>query len=79
MYHGTSSAAAAGILRQGFQPSKGGMLGPGIYCSAQLDKAGPDHPPSSHQATRYPLNHPEGDKVVLRLLVYTGRVYRSLS
>ncbi|CAE7532535.1 NEW1 [Symbiodinium necroappetens] len=39
MFHGTSPECASAIERQGFKPSVGGMLGPGIYCSRDLRKA----------------------------------------
>mmetsp|Transcript_33443 Transcript_33443/g.93841 ORF Transcript_33443/g.93841 Transcript_33443/m.93841 type:complete len:210 (+) Transcript_33443:78-707(+) len=39
MYHGTSEARARAILQGGFKPSSGGMLGAGVYVSADLAKA----------------------------------------
>ena len=39
MYHGTSSSNARSILQGGFTPSSGGMLGPGVYCSRDINKA----------------------------------------
>ncbi|CAE7266462.1 unnamed protein product [Symbiodinium microadriaticum] len=39
MYHGTSSSNAASIRKQGFKQSTDGMLGPGVYLSADRDKA----------------------------------------
>ena len=39
MYHGTSSSNARSILQGGFRPSSGGMLGPGVYCSRDINKA----------------------------------------
>mmetsp|Transcript_155200 Transcript_155200/g.496194 ORF Transcript_155200/g.496194 Transcript_155200/m.496194 type:complete len:118 (+) Transcript_155200:200-553(+) len=39
MYHGTSNANARSILRNGFRPSTGGMLGAGVYVSADPNKA----------------------------------------
>merc|ERR1712070_1095734 len=39
MFHGTSPDNAAAIERDGFRPSTGGMLGPGVYCSRDLRKA----------------------------------------
>jgi len=39
MFHGTSADNAASIERNGFKPSGGGMLGPGVYCSRDLRKA----------------------------------------
>ena len=39
LFHGTSAAAAAAIISEGsFQPSSGGLLGPGVYL-ALVDKA----------------------------------------
>ncbi|KAI4871761.1 hypothetical protein NFI96_026787, partial [Prochilodus magdalenae] len=63
MYHGTSRSAAMQIMRSGFKPSAGGMLGPGVYLSRDLNKA-----------SRYPLNLPEHERVVLRVQVNVGRV-----
>lgn len=39
VYHGTTSARADSILREGIRPSRSGMLGPGIYVSADYNKA----------------------------------------
>ncbi|KAF7697065.1 hypothetical protein HF521_005483, partial [Silurus meridionalis] len=63
MYHGTSSHAAAQIMRTGFKQSSGGMLGRGVYLSRDLDKA-----------SRYPLDLPEHQRVVIRVRVKVGRV-----
>lgn len=65
MYHGTTRAAAQSILKHGFRQSLGDklMLGPGVYLSRDLDKA-----------SRYPIDHPEGDKVVIRVSVNVGKV-----
>ncbi|KAL7853866.1 hypothetical protein AOLI_G00207100 [Acnodon oligacanthus] len=63
MYHGTSRFAAQQIMDYGFRPSPGGMLGPGVYLSRDLNKA-----------SRYPLNLPEHDRVVLRVLANVGKV-----
>lgn len=63
MYHGTTSRCAQSILTKGFQPSSDGMLGPGVYLSRDLQKA-----------SRYPIDHPEGDKVVIKVQVKVGRV-----
>ncbi|XP_041918727.1 uncharacterized protein LOC121683249 [Alosa sapidissima] len=65
MYHGTSREAAASILESGFKKSSGGMLGPGVYLSRDLQKA-----------SRYPLDLPESQRVVLRVRVNVGRVKR---
>uniref|UniRef100_A0A3Q3EPF3 PARP catalytic domain-containing protein n=1 Tax=Labrus bergylta TaxID=56723 RepID=A0A3Q3EPF3_9LABR len=63
MYHGTTSQAARSIMATGFQQSAGGMLGPGVYLSRVLDKA-----------SRYPIKHPEHDRVVIKVVVNVGRV-----
>lgn len=39
MYHGTSAANARSILKNGFRPSSGGMLGAGVYASRDINKA----------------------------------------
>jgi len=39
MYHGTSQSNAQSIVANGFRPSTGGMLGPGVYVSADPAKA----------------------------------------
>ncbi|XP_047436718.1 uncharacterized protein LOC125005411 [Mugil cephalus] len=63
MYHGTTSANAQKILASGFQRSADGMLGRGVYLSRDLQKA-----------SRYPIDHPENDRVVIRVLVNVGKV-----
>ncbi|XP_067426891.1 grass carp reovirus (GCRV)-induced gene 2e [Thunnus thynnus] len=63
MYHGTTSASAQVILASGFRQSTGGMLGPGVYLSRDLEKA-----------SRYPIDHPEHDRVVIKVSVNVGRV-----
>uniref|UniRef100_A0A3Q3F0J0 PARP catalytic domain-containing protein n=1 Tax=Labrus bergylta TaxID=56723 RepID=A0A3Q3F0J0_9LABR len=63
MYHGTTSQAARSIMAKGFQQSSGGMLGPGVYLSRDLNKA-----------SRYPIDHPEHDRVVIKVVVNVGRV-----
>ena len=63
MYHGTTKENAQAILRSGFRQSAGGMLGPGVYLSRDLQKA-----------SRYPIEHPESDRAVLKVLVSVGRV-----
>ncbi|KAM3598193.1 uncharacterized protein V6R79_014879 [Siganus canaliculatus] len=65
MYHGTTSKNARLISDTGFHRSSVGMLGPGVYLSRDLDKA-----------SRYPIDHPEHDRVVIRVLVNVGRVKR---
>ena len=39
MYHGTSLESAALIEQKGFKPSTGGLLGPGVYVSRNMQKA----------------------------------------
>ncbi|KAM4530463.1 uncharacterized protein PAE49_022952 [Odontesthes bonariensis] len=63
MYHGTTKANAQTIVNSGFQRSSDGMLGPGVYLSRDLQKA-----------SRYPIDHPEYDKVVIKVKVNVGRV-----
>ena len=63
MYHGTTSQAARDIQNTSFRQSAGGMLGRGVYLSRNLEKA-----------SRYPIGHPEKDKVVIKVLVDVGRV-----
>uniref|UniRef100_A0A3B1JE29 PARP catalytic domain-containing protein n=1 Tax=Astyanax mexicanus TaxID=7994 RepID=A0A3B1JE29_ASTMX len=63
MYHGTSRSAAESIMAHGFSQSADGMLGRGVYLSRDLNKA-----------SRYPLNLPENQRVVLRVKVNVGRV-----
>ncbi|MCI4386609.1 hypothetical protein PGIGA_G00064430 [Pangasianodon gigas] len=63
MYHGTSAEAAAQIMITGFKQSADGMLGRGVYLSRDLNKA-----------SRYPLDLPEHQRVVIRVTVNVGRV-----
>uniref|UniRef100_A0A3Q2ZPS0 PARP catalytic domain-containing protein n=1 Tax=Kryptolebias marmoratus TaxID=37003 RepID=A0A3Q2ZPS0_KRYMA len=63
MYHGTTRARAQRICAEGFCRSEDGMLGPGVYLSRDLEKA-----------RRYPIEHPEEDKVVVKVKVNVGRV-----
>ncbi|KAM8845624.1 uncharacterized protein AB9W97_000682 [Spinachia spinachia] len=63
MYHGTTTEAAQSILEGGFRQSEGGMLGPGVYLSRDLQKA-----------SRYPTDRPEGGRVVIRVTVNVGKV-----
>ncbi|KAK6300603.1 hypothetical protein J4Q44_G00287010, partial [Coregonus suidteri] len=63
MYHGTSWWAAQEIMARGFYPSKRGMLGQGVYLSRDLEKA-----------SRYPLDLPEHQKVVIKVKVNVGKV-----
>ncbi|KAI9539731.1 hypothetical protein NQZ68_005815 [Dissostichus eleginoides] len=63
MYHGTTRAIAQSIQATGFCQSADGMLGCGVYLSRDLLKA-----------SRYPINHPEHDRVVIKVLVNVGRV-----
>lgn len=63
MYHGTTRRNAQLIQATGFRPSKGGMLGRGVYLSRDLEKA-----------SCYPVNHPEYDRVVIKVVVNVGKV-----
>uniref|UniRef100_A0A0E9WYV1 PARP catalytic domain-containing protein n=1 Tax=Anguilla anguilla TaxID=7936 RepID=A0A0E9WYV1_ANGAN len=63
MYHGTSKEAAKQIMACGFHQSKDGMFGRGVYVSRDLQKA-----------SRYPLDLPEHERVVLKLRVEVGKV-----
>ncbi|KAI3359092.1 hypothetical protein L3Q82_002632 [Scortum barcoo] len=63
MYHGTTRHNAYTIQASGFRRSADGMLGPGVYLSRDLEKA-----------SRYPINHPEYDRVVIRVVVKVGKV-----
>ncbi|XP_064208608.1 gig2-like protein DreN [Anguilla rostrata] len=65
MFHGTHKSNAKAIITSGFKPSAGGTLGPGVYCSRDLNKA-----------TAYPALCPQNDRVVFRLLVRVGKVKR---
>ncbi|KAJ3600427.1 hypothetical protein NHX12_031410 [Muraenolepis orangiensis] len=63
MYHGTTRAIADVIMREGFNQSKVGMLGRGVYLSRDLNKA-----------SRYPIGLPEAQRAVLRVEVDVGKV-----
>uniref|UniRef100_A0A3Q3RAV4 PARP catalytic domain-containing protein n=1 Tax=Monopterus albus TaxID=43700 RepID=A0A3Q3RAV4_MONAL len=63
MYHGTTRKNADSILTSGFRQSEDGMLGCGVYLSRDLQKA-----------SRYPIDHPEYDRVVIRVVVNVGKV-----
>ncbi|CAB1349623.1 unnamed protein product [Coregonus sp. 'balchen'] len=65
MYHGTSKQAADQIKASGFRQSSSGMLGRGVYLSRDLEKA-----------SRYPLDLPEHQRVVIRVKVNVGKVKR---
>ena len=39
MYHGTTYENGQSIIKNGFNPSSGGMLGQGVYLSADIEKA----------------------------------------
>ncbi|XP_038563960.1 uncharacterized protein LOC119895142 [Micropterus salmoides] len=65
MYHGTTREAAKAIKHEGFRQSAGGMLGRGVYFSTDPENA-----------SRYPLGHPEFDKVVIMVEVHVGRVIK---
>ncbi|KAI9539733.1 hypothetical protein NQZ68_005817 [Dissostichus eleginoides] len=58
MYHGTTRAIAQSIQATGFRQSTVGMLGRGVYLSRDQQKA-----------SRYPIDHPEYDRVVIKVLV----------
>uniref|UniRef100_A0A669EYZ0 PARP catalytic domain-containing protein n=1 Tax=Oreochromis niloticus TaxID=8128 RepID=A0A669EYZ0_ORENI len=63
MYHGTTRANARSIQSSGFRQSSNGMLGRGVYLSRDLKKA-----------SRYPIGHPEHDRVVIKVQVNVGKV-----
>ncbi|CDQ96718.1 unnamed protein product, partial [Oncorhynchus mykiss] len=63
MYHGTSKQAAIDIQRNGFTPSKVGMLGAGVYLSRDIRKV-----------IRYPLGSSDSNRMVLKVKVNVGRV-----
>ncbi len=64
MYHGTSSRNADNIERFGFQQSRDGMLGAGVYCSRNVRKA----IPYAHKWKE------DGGGVVFELRVTVGHV-----
>uniref|UniRef100_A0A8C2BEM8 PARP catalytic domain-containing protein n=1 Tax=Cyprinus carpio TaxID=7962 RepID=A0A8C2BEM8_CYPCA len=39
MYHGTLKTNASAVISSGFRPSTGETLGPGVYCSRNINKA----------------------------------------
>uniref|UniRef100_A0A671MJU7 Poly [ADP-ribose] polymerase n=1 Tax=Sinocyclocheilus anshuiensis TaxID=1608454 RepID=A0A671MJU7_9TELE len=63
MFHGTHLTYAKTIIDKGLEPSKDGMLGPGVYVSRNIEKA-----------KCYPLNTDKKDKVVFKLRVRVGKV-----
>ncbi|KAJ8343113.1 hypothetical protein SKAU_G00330410 [Synaphobranchus kaupii] len=63
MYHGAHIQNAKVIITQGFQRSKDGLLGAGVYISRNVDKA-----------KCYPLTVDKKDKVVFKLRVRVGKV-----
>ncbi|XP_029622260.1 uncharacterized protein LOC115202318 [Salmo trutta] len=63
MYHGTSKQAAVKIQRNGFQPSKDGMLGAGVYLSRDIRKV-----------IKYPIGANDSDRMVLKVKVDVGKV-----
>uniref|UniRef100_A0A3Q1EWA6 Grass carp reovirus (GCRV)-induced gene 2l n=1 Tax=Acanthochromis polyacanthus TaxID=80966 RepID=A0A3Q1EWA6_9TELE len=63
MYHGTTRKNAQSIKVSGFRRSADGMLGRGVYLSRNLEKA-----------SRYPLEEPEHNRVVLKVRVNVGKV-----
>lgn len=65
MFHGTHKSNAQAIVTSGFKPSAGGTLGPGVYCSRDINKA-----------MRYPAMCAAYDRVVFKLQVRVGKVKR---
>ncbi|KAL2094968.1 hypothetical protein ACEWY4_009687 [Coilia grayii] len=63
MFHGTHLSNAKTIINNGFQPSKDGLLGTGVYISRNKDKA-----------KCYPLKTDKNEKVVFKLKVSVGKV-----
>ncbi|TWW70388.1 hypothetical protein D4764_18G0011940, partial [Takifugu flavidus] len=63
MYHGTTRQKARCIQARGFRQSPDGMLGRGVYLSRDLAKV-----------RRYPIDHPENDKAVIKVRVNVGKV-----
>uniref|UniRef100_A0A8P4GSE6 PARP catalytic domain-containing protein n=1 Tax=Dicentrarchus labrax TaxID=13489 RepID=A0A8P4GSE6_DICLA len=63
MYHGTCRTKARSILALGFRQSEDGMLGRGVYLSRNVEKA-----------HRYPMDHHESDRVVIKVKVNVGKV-----
>lgn len=65
MFHGTHKSSAQAIITSGFKPSAGGTLGPGVYCSRDINKA-----------MYYPAGCAANDRVVFKLQVRVGKVKR---
>nr|NP_001232915.1 grass carp reovirus (GCRV)-induced gene 2k [Danio rerio]ADZ76354.1 Gig2-like protein DreK [Danio rerio] len=65
MYHGTSWEAAEQIFEKGFLQSCKGMLGRGVYLGRDLEKA-----------SRYPLNLPDNQRMIVRVKVNVRRVIK---
>ncbi|XP_063058597.1 grass carp reovirus (GCRV)-induced gene 2o [Engraulis encrasicolus] len=63
MFHGTHLSHAKTIISNGFQQSKDGLLGAGVYVSRNKDKA-----------KCYPLKEDVKNKVVFKLKVDVGKV-----
>ncbi|RVE69993.1 hypothetical protein OJAV_G00083210 [Oryzias javanicus] len=64
MYHGTTRDCADSICEDGFRQSSGGMLGPGVYLSRDLEKA-----------RRYPIElEDDEERVIIKVKVNVGRV-----
>ncbi|TRY95492.1 hypothetical protein DNTS_026150 [Danionella cerebrum] len=63
MYHGTTMETAKKIKREGFKPSSGGMLGPGVYVSR-----------SKKKASFYPKINGGEKLAILKLRVRVGKV-----
>ena len=65
MYHGTTRQNAEAIETARCQQSADGMLGPGVYLSRDLQKA-----------SCYPIDLPESDRAVIKVVVDVGKVIR---
>ncbi|XP_061105219.1 grass carp reovirus (GCRV)-induced gene 2o isoform X2 [Conger conger] len=63
MYHGTHMQNAHIIITNGFQRSKDGLLGEGVYISRNIEKA-----------KCYPLSVDKKDRVIFKLRVQVGKV-----
>ncbi|XP_066502820.1 gig2-like protein DreN [Hoplias malabaricus] len=63
MFHGTLKSSAQNIISSGFRPSVNGTLGPGVYCSRDINKA-----------MGYPGGCLDSNRVVLKLRVRVGKV-----
>ena len=65
MYHGTTTQIGQTIWASGFQQSKDGMLGKGVYVTRDIRKA-----------IKYPIDDdmPDSNRVVLKVKVEVGKV-----